>query len=426
MRLSFFIILLINIFLSVGCTPKGKSPVPKILLADIDVVRSLKTGELADNRKIQNDYNLKLKLLKKITVLDVSEGGELVGITHQGNCLFSQFQIARRINNSDSYKNFLASCNNKSNYYHKLAVKRLSALRKLKAEEQKPEPPPVKPQSQTVKSCSDAVYYKASGSKTALKIFLSNCGDMGHYNYKKAYSLLTPKLVFRPKPEPKPDPPKPEPEPPPVKPQSQTVKSCSDADYYEASGSKTALKIFLSKCGDMGHYNYKKAYSLLNPKLVFRPKPEPKVVLPKVTASPPKVAKQAEKPQAIIIPTGSLGEMSKIRIKILEKTLESELGNYFSIVPKELFEEAKEKAFEELDYGECTEDQCILKIQELLQVENAFKMELISEDGDTQISITWNDQDQKRVVEDYCEGCKTKELRKMIGGLLEKLVKGKN
>ena len=355
MRLSFFIILLINIFLSVGCTPKGKSPVPKILLADIDVVRSLTTGELADNRKIQNDYNLKLKLLKKITVLDVSEGGGLVGITHQGNCLFSQFQIARRINNSDSYKNFLASCNNKSNYYHKLAVKRLSALRKLKAEEQKPEP-----------------------------------------------------------------------EPPPVKPQSQTVKSCSDAVYYKASGSKTDLKIFLSNCGDMGHYNYKKAYSLLKPKLVFRPKPEPKVVLPKVTASPPKVAKQAEKPQTIIIPTGSLGEMSKIRIKILDKTLESELGNYFSIVPKELFEEAKEKAFEELDYGECTEDQCILKIQELLQVENAFKMELISEDGDTQISITWNDQNQKRVVEDYCEGCKTKELRKMVGGLLEKLVKGKN
>ena len=135
---------------------------------------------------------------------------------------------------------------------------------------------------------------------------------------------------------------------------------------------------------------------------------------------------QSEKPKAIIIDTGSLGEISKTRIKILDKTLESKLDDYFAIVPKEIFEEAKEKAFEELEYNECTEDQCIMKIQELLQVENAFKMELISEDGDTQISITWNDQDQKRVVEDYCEGCKTKELRKMIGGLLEKLVKGKN
>ena len=116
---------------------------------------------------------------------------------------------------------------------------------------------------------------------------------------------------------------------------------------------------------------------------------------------------QSGKPQTIIIPTGSLGEMSESRIKILEKTFESKLDDYFAIVPKELFEEAQEQAFQELDYDECTEDQCIMKIKELLQVENAFKMELIIDEGDTQISITWNDQDQKRVEEDYCEGCLT-------------------
>ena len=131
---------------------------------------------------------------------------------------------------------------------------------------------------------------------------------------------------------------------------------------------------------------------------------------------------QSEKPQTIIVPTGSLGEISEIRKKMLEKTLESKLDDYFAIVPKELFEEAQEQAFEELDYDECTEDQCIRMIQELLQVENAFKMDLMYEEGDTQISITWNDQDQKRVEEDYCEGCKTKKLRLMIGGLVEKLV----
>ena len=61
-------------------------------------------------------------------------------------------------------------------------------------------------------------------------------------------------------------------------------------------------------------------------------------------------------------------------------------------------------------------------IKEILQIENAFKMDLIIDEGDTQISITWNDQDQKRVQEDFCEGCKTKGLRLMIGGLVEKLV----
>jgi len=135
---------------------------------------------------------------------------------------------------------------------------------------------------------------------------------------------------------------------------------------------------------------------------------------------------QSGKPQTIIIPTGSLGEISEIRKKMLEKTLESKLDDYFAIVPKELFEEAQEQAFQEMDSDECTEDQCILMIKEILQIENAFKMDLIIDEGDTQISITWNDQDQKRVEEDYCEGCKTKGLRLMIGGLVEKLVKGNN
>ena len=274
-----------------------------------------------------------------------------------------------------------------------------------------PEPPPrPKPEN---RSCSDTNYNKASkGSRLVLRRFLSDCGDMGHYNYKKAYSLLNQKSTLSQQtPMPKPE-----------------NRSCSDANYNKASkGSRLVLRRFLSDCGDMGHYNYKKAYSLLNQKSTLsKPEPGSKVVLPKVTTSTPKVTNQSEKPQTIIIPTGSLGEMSKARIKILEKTLESKLDDHFAIVPKELFEEAREKAFEELEDDECTEDQCIMKIQEFLQVENAFKMELISEEGDTQISLTWNDQNQKRVEEDYCEGCKTKGLRLMIGGLVEKLVKGNN
>ena len=51
---------------------------------------------------------------------------------------------------------------------------------------------------------------------------------------------------------------------------------------------------------------------------------------------------QSEKPQTIIVPTGSLGDISETRKKILEKTLESKLDDYFAIVPKDLFEEAQE------------------------------------------------------------------------------------
>ncbi len=131
---------------------------------------------------------------------------------------------------------------------------------------------------------------------------------------------------------------------------------------------------------------------------------------------------ELEKSPTLIIPTGILGDISESQRIILEKTLESKIDNYFAIVPKDLFEEAQEKAFEELDYEECTEEQCIVKIQELLQVENAFKLLLVRDGNDTQISLTWNNLDEKRVEEVYCENCNTKILRESIEGIVEKLI----
>ena len=135
-----------------------------------------------------------------------------------------------------------------------------------------------------------------------------------------------------------------------------------------------------------------------------------------------KITAQVDLPQAIIVPTGSLGEVSEIRKKILEKTLESSLDDYFAIVPKDLFEEAQEKAFEELDYEECTEEQCIVLIKEMLQVENSFQLVLMAEGDDTYISLNWNDLDRKRVQEEICEKCDTKKLRESISLLVNTLV----
>ena len=135
-----------------------------------------------------------------------------------------------------------------------------------------------------------------------------------------------------------------------------------------------------------------------------------------------KIIAQVDLPQAIIVPTGSLGEVSEIRKKILEKTLESSLDDYFAIVPKDLFEEAQEKAFEELDYEECTEEQCIVLIKEMLQVENSFQLVLMAEGDDTYISLNWNDLDRKRVQEEICEKCDTKKLRESISLLVNTLV----
>ena len=131
---------------------------------------------------------------------------------------------------------------------------------------------------------------------------------------------------------------------------------------------------------------------------------------------------QSERPETIVIPVGTLGDISDSRKQIIQNTLSQELTKYFRLVPQDKFEEAQEKAFEELEYEECTEDQCIMMIQEILQVENVFSLQLVEEDGDTQLSLTWVGLEEKKVLTDYCKGCGTFELNSKIELLVKNMV----
>ena len=131
---------------------------------------------------------------------------------------------------------------------------------------------------------------------------------------------------------------------------------------------------------------------------------------------------QSERPETIVIPVGTLGDISDSRKQIIQNTLSQELTKYFRLVPQDKFEEAQEKAFEELEFEECTEDQCIMMIQEILQVENVFSLQIVEEKGDTQLSLTWVGLDEKKIVTDYCKGCGTFELNTKIATLVNNLV----
>ncbi len=126
---------------------------------------------------------------------------------------------------------------------------------------------------------------------------------------------------------------------------------------------------------------------------------------------------QSERQEAIIVPVSAMGNVSETRKQILQNTLEDELKEFFRLIPQDRFEAAQNQAFEELDYEECTEDQCIIKIQEILQVENLFHLQVIGEGGDTQLSLKWVTLDEKRKETDYCSKCTTMELNRKVEGL---------
>ena len=149
---------------------------------------------------------------------------------------------------------------------------------------------------------------------------------------------------------------------------------------------------------------------------------------PTVSSSPSQPVEEPEeeveegKPQSIVVPISSLGDVSETRKQILQNTLEDELKTHFRLISQEKFEEAQEKAFQELDYEECTEDRCIILIQEMLQVEIVFHLQVIGEGEDTQLSLSWRTLDEKRKETDVCMGCGTFQLNDKVGGLVEKLV----
>jgi len=98
------------------------------------------------------------------------------------------------------------------------------------------------------------------------------------------------------------------------------------------------------------------------------------------------------------------------------------LKKHFRIVPQEKYKQVLEQVFEELEYEECNEDTCIMRIQEILQVENVFNLQILGEGKDTQLNLKWITLDEKKNEEDYCEGCNTKKLNDKVRGLVEKLV----
>ena len=58
---------------------------------------------------------------------------------------------------------------------------------------------------------------------------------------------------------------------------------------------------------------------------------------------------QSERPETIIVPVSSIGDVSDTRKQMLQNTLEDELKTHFRLVPQQKYEEVQEKVFEEME-----------------------------------------------------------------------------
>jgi len=188
--------------------------------------------------------------------------------------------------------------------------------------------------------------------------------------------------------------------------------NCSSKEWQNAQEKNTikSYEIFQTKCGIKNNRFFKLAEKNISD-----------LIIQNKNSANFKKNKKIEGSKAVILRTGVLGDFKKSQLAIIENKFLDEVSNDYDIVPQEEYEKAEEAAFQELDYEECTEEQCIRLIQEMLQVENMFQIQLIREEDNTQVSLVLIDLDRKLVKSDFCENCKTSSLIKTISKLYEDL-----
>ncbi len=134
--------------------------------------------------------------------------------------------------------------------------------------------------------------------------------------------------------------------------------------------------------------------------------------------SPGQAQAQDEKPGAALAPLAVIGEISAGAKGIVFNSLQSHLSRSYQLVPQAVYQKAEDEAFAALDVEQCTEENCIRKIQEILQVERLIILQMIREETLTQLTLTIVRGEERIVRDDTCPNCNILQLRAKLAGLV--------
>ena len=112
---------------------------------------------------------------------------------------------------------------------------------------------------------------------------------------------------------------------------------------------------------------------------------------------------QSSKPLGVVLPPTVMGNVSNSRKQILLNTLDEEVSKYFDVSPP-----------------------TNVSSGDLPVVSDVFQLQIVEEDGDTQLSLRWISGNERKVETILCGGCKTIELNGKLKVLVGEFFDGKN
>jgi len=108
---------------------------------------------------------------------------------------------------------------------------------------------------------------------------------------------------------------------------------------------------------------------------------------------------QSSKPLGVVLPPTVMGNVSDTRKQILLNTIDEEISRYFDVSPP-----------------------TNVSSGDLPVVSDVFQLQIVEEDGDTQLSVRWMSGNERKIETILCGGCKTIELNGKLEGLVNKLI----
>ncbi|MFH2128767.1 MAG: hypothetical protein ABIK68_00225 [bacterium] len=129
----------------------------------------------------------------------------------------------------------------------------------------------------------------------------------------------------------------------------------------------------------------------------------------------------AEKPYAAVAPLELFGKTSQAEKKIIYNRFENRLSDHYRLLSRAQYRKARDQVFSTVESDQCTEKYCIRKIQEMLQVERLFFLEITAHQTITQLSITLVRVDDTLKEESVCQSCGIEALYRNIGTLVDRI-----
>ena len=129
-----------------------------------------------------------------------------------------------------------------------------------------------------------------------------------------------------------------------------------------------------------------------------------------------------EKPIAALGRMAVLGDITETQTVIIGNRVRGILSVQYDLISDTEYEQAEEAAFEALAAEECTEEACIRQIQEILQIERLFVLQIVRDAELTQLSFSLFKGDSRFSTEEICLECSVSELYLKVDLVVQRIV----